>query len=102
MCTVVGSPPALAWSGDHARAGFPTGHFLYSAIIRRGTALLLVRDVLHLSILAVVPADLEDSAPARALRGARAVRQRRGEEGARAQDDPRTAKSRLQRRTSSC
>ena len=45
--------------------------------------------------------DLEDPARARAVRGTRASRQRRGEEGAGAQDDPRTAKSRLSRRTSS-
>jgi transposase len=48
-----------------------------------------------------MPTDLEDPARAGALRGARAVRQRRGEEGASAQDDPRTAKSRLPRRTPS-
>jgi hypothetical protein len=39
--------------------------------------------------------DLEDSAPGRAVRGARAGRRRRGEEGASAQDDPRTPESRL-------
>ena len=44
--------------------------------------------------------DLEDPARARALRRTRARRQRRGQEGARAEDDPRTAKSRLSRRTS--
>ena len=44
--------------------------------------------------------DLEDPARARAVRGTGAGRQRRGEEGPRAQDDPRAAKSRLSRRTS--
>ena len=43
--------------------------------------------------------DLEDPARARTVRGTRAGGQRRGEEGKSAQDDPRTAKSRLQRRT---
>jgi hypothetical protein len=38
---------------------------------------------------------LEDSSPGRAVRGTWAGRQRRGEEGASAQDDSRTAKSRL-------
>ena len=47
-----------------------------------------------------VSIDLEDPARARALRRARAGGQRRGEESASAQDDPRTAKSRLPRRTS--
>ena len=46
-----------------------------------------------------VSTDLEDPAPARPLRRTRASRQRRGEEGPRAQDDPRTAKPRLPRRT---
>ena len=40
------------------------------------------------------------SSSRRAVRGTRARRERRGEEGASAQDDPRTAKSRLSRRTS--
>jgi hypothetical protein len=47
-----------------------------------------------------VSIDLEDPARARTVRGTRAGGQRGGEEGARAQDDPRTAKSRLSRRTS--
>jgi transposase len=38
---------------------------------------------------------LEDSSPGHSLRGTRASRKRRGEESAGAQDDPRTAKSRL-------
>ena len=41
----------------------------------------------------------EDPAPKPSVRGTRTSRQRRGEEGAGAQDDPRTAKSRLSRRT---
>ena len=45
--------------------------------------------------------DLEDSSRRHSVRGTRASRQRRGEEGAGAQDDPRTAKSRLSRRTAS-
>ena len=44
--------------------------------------------------------NLEDSSSGHPLRGTRARRQRGGEEGAGAQDDPRTAKSRLPRRTS--
>ena len=43
--------------------------------------------------------DLEDSARGHSVRGTRPRRQRGGEEGAGAQDDPRTAKSRLSRRT---
>jgi hypothetical protein len=42
---------------------------------------------------------LEDSSPGRAVRGTRAGGQRRGKEGPSAQDDPRTAKPRLSRRT---
>jgi transposase len=47
-----------------------------------------------------LPIDLEDPARVRPVRGTGAGRQRRGEEGPRAQDDPRAAKSRLSRRTS--
>ena len=43
---------------------------------------------------------IDDSSPGHSLRGTRTGRQRRGEEGACAQDDPRTAKPWLQRRTS--
>ena len=42
--------------------------------------------------------DLEDSSPERAVRGTRAGRQRRGQEGPHAQDDPRTANPRLSHR----
>ena len=47
-----------------------------------------------------VSIDLEDPARARALRRTRTRRERGGQKGPRAQDDPRTAKSRLSRRTS--
>jgi hypothetical protein len=52
------------------------------------------------TIFALVSFDLEDSAPGHSVRGTRAGRQRRGEEGASAQESPRTARSRLSRRTS--
>ena len=46
-----------------------------------------------------VSSDLEDPPRRHSVRGTRASRQRRSEEGAGAQDDPRTAQSRLPRRT---